>query len=111
VRVHLSAGRVWLAIRVRIGVELCKQLLDRQDAERQEKSLVTVITGSKITSAKRPCHRDLCYLFPISEDAELGFPGQDFLAAQQTGLTASKGKLIVLQNAALGDLCRCLVWS
>src|SRR4051794_22340428 len=89
-------------------VKLREKLLERRRADGEHERLIAVIAGTEITAPERARHRQLRDLFTVAEDPELRLAGENFLAADEAGLTAAVRDAVVVEDALASELRACL---
>ena len=103
-RVHRPAAGPWIVLDVRIGVELSEEFVECSHPRGEDEGLIAVVAGSPIAFAEGAGHGQLRHFLAVAEDAELRLAGEHFLAADQAGLTASKGHTVVPDDALAREL-------
>jgi len=96
--VHLTACRHGLAGGVGVGVELSEILLDGQQADRHHQRLVPIVSTAEITGLELAGEGQLGHLLAVSEDAELGFAGQDLFPTQKRRFPADAGQSVIMEG-------------
>ena len=96
--VHLASGAGRFRVDVGMCVELREPLLHGQLADGEHEGLVAVISAAPIAGAELLGHAHLRQFLSVAEDAELGFPCEHFLAAEQADLSAERDKFEVAED-------------
>jgi hypothetical protein len=96
--VHLAAGAEGLPFRIRVGVQLGKELLNRGEAGGEHKGLVAVISRPEISGLEELGHGHLGHFLAIAENAEFGLACQDLFPAQEAGFPADAYVVIIKEH-------------
>ena len=98
VGVHLPPGRARLALRIRVGVELCEVLFEGEGPDREHEGLVAVVARAPVAGAEGPGHRELRDLLAVAEDPELRLAGEHLAAAEVARLPRQVPEPVVVED-------------
>ena len=96
--IHLPPAGGRLIVEIGVGVELAEPVLHFEQAGGEHEGLVAVITGADVARPEGAGHGQLGELFAVAEDAEFGFAGEHFLAADQAHMAAQPAEVVVVKD-------------
>ena len=81
-----------------VGVEGGEVRLYLQFTKGHHPGLIPVITAAEVSFAEHFRKGHLGQLFAITEDAKLGFSGENFLATEQRHFTAQTAQAVIVEQ-------------